>query len=299
MTNNNNNTLSVHRLLPSQGACWVVTMFGRTITTYLTLTLLCHLIQIPSPTDPLLLIGCTLVLDALFSWSLTKLSKGSRAFVKKVTGVWKDMQALFAKMTSVAWYFQKLANGFRALFALTTRKRKTKSPCCPPSKKLKSSSSPSPVVADDDDDVAISKACHDVHSFRNDLEAVEHALLFAPECTLQLHEVTWQLNKINVVEHLIGHLLCRLDAVPIPKQAVQLRAYRKTLVAWIEETLMELWMLRFPVAAAPLTKPTKTKTATKTKASTSTVTPSKKSKRLAAKARAKQWAKKTYGKEGS
>merc|ERR1712194_829210 len=98
----------------------------------------------------------------------------------------------------------------------------------------------------------------------------------------------------------IEHLLCRLDAISIPKNAVHLRAYRKTLVAWIEETLTELWMLRFPVATAPLTKPpkTKTKTTTKTKAS-STVTPSKKSKRLAAKARAKQWAKNTYGKEGS
>mmetsp|Transcript_28878 Transcript_28878/g.33103 ORF Transcript_28878/g.33103 Transcript_28878/m.33103 type:complete len:156 (-) Transcript_28878:235-702(-) len=150
MTNKNINILSLHRLLPSQGACWVVKMFGQTITTYLTLTLLCHLIlQIPSPTDPLLLIGCTLVLDALLSWSLTKISKGYQALVMKVAGVWKDVQALFAKMTSVSWYFQTLANGCRALFALlTTMKRKTKSPCCLPSKKVKiSSSPPSPVAA--------------------------------------------------------------------------------------------------------------------------------------------------------
>jgi len=269
-------------------------MFGRTITTYLTLTLLCHLIQIPSPTDPLLLIGCTLILDALFSWSLTKISNGYQALIVKVTGVWKDMQALFAKMTSVSWYFQKLANGFRALFASTTTKRKTKNPCCPPSKKVKSSSSPSPVAVAADDDIAFSKACNDVSSFRDDLEAVENALLCAPDCTIQLHDVTWKMYQINVLENLIEHLLCRLDAIPIPKNAVQLCAYRKTLVGWIEETLTDLWMIRFPVAA-PVTKATKTKPATKTKTS-STVTPSKKSKRLAAKARAKQWAKKTYGK---
>lgn len=297
MTNNNSNTLFLHRLLPSQGACWVVTMFGRTITTFLTLTLLCHLIQIPSPTDPFSLIGCTLVLDALFSWSLTKISNGYQTLAMKVTEVWKDVQALVAKITSVSWYFQTLANGFRALFAFTSTKRKTKSPCCPSTKKVKTSSHPSPVTTAAAD-VAFSKACNDVSSFRDDLEAIGHTLLFAPDCTIQLHGVTWKLYEINVVEHLEEHLLCRLDAIHIPKNALYLLAYRKTLVEWIEETLVDQWMIRFPVAA-PLTKPTKTqptksKTAKKTKASV--VTPSKKSKRLAAKARAKQWAEKTYGK---
>merc|ERR1712194_960213 len=101
----------------------------------------------------------------------------------------------------------------------------------------------------------------------------------------------------------ISQLLCQLDEIDIPRQALYLRAQRKALVK-VTEYLIEAWKIRFAATVTTKTTATKTKSAEmaitkrKTKApSRSTITPSKRSKRLAAKARAKQWAEKTYGKK--
>jgi len=217
------------------------------------------------------------------------------------------------------WY---LWNSFEAFFSsppitkkmtkttkTTTTKRQTKSlprrrPRPSVDVKTKTKLSPSPP---NDFDAALWKTCGDIVSYQNKLEAVRCTILFSPDCTINLLGVSWKLRNPNVVEHLISQLLCQLDEIDIPRQALYLRAKRKALVK-VTEYLVEAWKIRFVATVTTKTTATKTKsksksaematTKRKTKApSRSTITSSKRSKRLAAKARAKQWAEKTYGKK--
>jgi hypothetical protein len=118
-----------------------------------------------------------------------------------------------------------------------------------------------------------------------DLVMVERAIKTAR--TQRLWGATWNFQDQQHINNVITTLLCKLDAIDIPQQAVFLRSQRKQFVKRIEG-LIDLWK------ASMSSK--KKKKSTTTRRVVSSSTPTKKEKLLAAKARARQWSEKTFRK---
>jgi hypothetical protein len=116
-----------------------------------------------------------------------------------------------------------------------------------------------------------------------DLVIVERAIKSAGRTTQQLWGVTWNFQDPKHINNVVTSLLCNLDAIDIPQQAVFLRSQRKQFVRRIEG-LTDLWK---PVSSSSSKK--NKSTTTRRVVSSRTSTPTKKEKLLAAKARARQW----------
>ena len=123
-----------------------------------------------------------------------------------------------------------------------------------------------------------------------DLVIVERAIKSAGRTTQQLWGVIWNFQDPKHINYVITSLLCNLDAIDIPQQAVFVRSQRKQFVKRIEG-LTDLWK---PVSSSSSKK--NKSTTTRRVVSSRTSTPTKKEKLLAAKARARQWSDKTLRK---
>ncbi|OEU22183.1 hypothetical protein FRACYDRAFT_232337 [Fragilariopsis cylindrus CCMP1102] len=125
-----------------------------------------------------------------------------------------------------------------------------------------------------------------------DLVTVESAIRTAS--TQCLRGVTYNLQDQQHIDNVIDTLLCRLDALDIPQQAVFMRSQRKQLVKRIEGLTVAVPSVSSLSSSS--SKKKKKSTTTRRVVSSSTCTPTKKEKRLAANAWAKQWSVKVFGK---
>jgi hypothetical protein len=172
----------------------------------------------------------------------------------------------------------------------TTEKKATTPPSPPAAAPQAPSSPPSPqYVYDEAWSICVDGLFLKIDIVEEDLVTVERAIRTAStQC--RLWGVTWNFQDQMHINNVITSLLCHLDAIDIPQQAVFLRSQRKQFVRRIEG-LIDLWK-----ASMSSKKKKKSTTTRRVVSSSTSSTPTKKEKRLAAKARARQWSEKTFRK---
>jgi hypothetical protein len=170
------------------------------------------------------------------------------------------------------------------MFGSSSTKEKAPLPSPPVLATPQTPSSPPQYVYDEEWFALLDGLIAKIQLVEEDLVMVERAIRTAStQC--RLWGVTWNFQDQMHINTVITSLLCHLDAIDIPQQAVFLRSQRKQFVGRIEG-LIDLWK------ASMSSK--KKKKSTTTRRVVISSTPTKKEKLLAAKARAQQWSDKTF-----
>ncbi|OEU12904.1 hypothetical protein FRACYDRAFT_244177 [Fragilariopsis cylindrus CCMP1102] len=165
---------------------------------------------------------------------------------------------------------------------------KTQPPPAPPAAAPQAPYSPPQHVYDEAWSIRVDGLFFKIDRVEEDLVMVERAIRTAStQC--RLWGATWNFQDQMHINNVITSLLCHLDAIDIPQQAVFLRSQRKQFVRRIEG------LIDLRKASMSSKKRKKSTTTRRVVSSSSTSsTPTKKEKLLAAKARARQWSDKTF-----